>query len=247
MVRQLCSLFGQPLSFLVCSNVVILWLLLTLFPSLLLSLILTQTSMSTQKQKAEQRRRLLGNALLKEPQILFTVLKKKQWRGYYKETITSKIFPITQDLAAMYNDVYSFSDDDEKKMGNTIRRYSDMLIKDGCLPTLSPDSNSLVAVISSTAATTTNRSTTAVTGLSSPTAGLKLLLGFPPNQRATMSDGFFAAVASKNNVVAAEHNEETARIVASCNDNQATSKEKLRSIESLSLSSLMYRYFWSTA
>ena len=145
--------------------------------------------MSTQKQKAEQRRRLFGDALLKEPQILFSVLKKKQRRGDYKETITSKIFPITQDLAAIYNAMYSCSDDDEKKMGHTICRDLDMLIKDGCLPTLSPDGNSLVAVISSTAATTTNRSTTAVTGLSSPTAGLKLLLDLPPDQRATMSDG----------------------------------------------------------
>ena len=75
--------------------------------------------MSTQKQKAEQRRHLLGDALLKEPQILFSVLKKKQRWGDYKKTITSKIFPITQDLAAMYNDMYSCSDDDEKKMEHT--------------------------------------------------------------------------------------------------------------------------------
>eukprot|EP00529_Nitzschia_sp_RCC80_P005596 CAMPEP_0113446048 /NCGR_PEP_ID=MMETSP0014_2-20120614/3502_1 /TAXON_ID=2857 /ORGANISM="Nitzschia sp." /LENGTH=992 /DNA_ID=CAMNT_0000337121 /DNA_START=8 /DNA_END=2985 /DNA_ORIENTATION=+ /assembly_acc=CAM_ASM_000159 len=78
------------------------------------------------------------------------------------------------------------------------------------------------------------------TGLSSPTAGLKLLLGLPPDQRETVSNGFFTAVASKNNAVTEKHrivtsnnNKETAKIIATYNDNQCAA---LSSFNSSSLS-----------
>ena len=100
---------------------------------------------------------------------------------------------------------------------------------------------------SSLSTTTMNSITEAMAALSSPTAGLKLLMELPPDQRGPVSAGFFTAVASKNNAVAAisnavaaisnsitaEHNAVTAKIVATYNDNQCDALESFNNLSSL--------------
>ena len=99
--------------------------------------------------------------MLAEPQILFSILEKKQLQQDYKDFLKSHIFATTPDLAAMYNAMYSSNDDE--KMSHTIGWDLTMLIREGCLPTLSSDGNSLVtsSTITTTGTTATAQSTTA--------------------------------------------------------------------------------------